>query len=47
MFTLLRQADMSDEQFAADAACVEKDLAALKAMLETGNEKTKTGEDMP
>ena len=34
MFTLLRQADMSDEQFAADAAWVEKDLAALKTILE-------------
>ena len=37
MFTLLRQADMSDEQFAADAAWVEKDLAALKIILEADN----------
>ncbi|WOS61258.1 SRPBCC family protein [Sinorhizobium fredii] len=47
MFTLLRQAEMSKEHFAADAAWVEKDLAALKTILEAGNEKAKTGENMP
>ncbi|MEJ6848371.1 SRPBCC family protein [Sinorhizobium fredii] len=47
MFTLLRQTSMSDAQFAADAAWVEKDLAALKTILEAGNEKAKTGENMP
>ncbi|WP_018240025.1 polyketide cyclase [Ensifer sp. BR816] len=34
MFTLLRQPGMSDAQFAADAATVEEDLAALKGFLE-------------
>ncbi|ASY56900.1 polyketide cyclase [Sinorhizobium sp. CCBAU 05631] len=34
MFTLLRQFDMSDEQLAADAACVQKDLDTLKTILE-------------
>lgn len=34
MFTLLRQFDMSDEQFAADAAWVEQDLTTLKTFLE-------------
>ncbi|WP_331374570.1 SRPBCC family protein [Sinorhizobium chiapasense] len=35
MFTLLRQPDMNDEQFAADAAAVEKDLATLKSIMES------------
>jgi hypothetical protein len=34
MFTLLRLPDMTDEQFAADAAHVRKDLEALKHMME-------------
>jgi len=34
MFTLLRLADMTDEQFAADATHVAKDLATLKTLLE-------------
>jgi carbon monoxide dehydrogenase subunit G len=33
-FTLIRQPGMSDARFAADAAVVEKDLKALKALLE-------------
>jgi hypothetical protein len=33
-FTLIRQPGMSDAQFAADAVAVEKDLQALKALLE-------------
>jgi hypothetical protein len=33
-FTLFRLPAMSDEQFAADAAWVERDLLALKALLE-------------
>lgn len=36
VFTLFRQPGMTDEQFAADAAWVEKDLAALKEALERG-----------
>lgn len=35
VFTLFRQPGMSDEQFAQDAAMVEQDLAALRAVLET------------
>jgi hypothetical protein len=35
LFTLFRQPGMSDEMFARDAAWVAKDLAALKALLET------------
>jgi hypothetical protein len=35
MFTLLKLPDMDDERFAADAAWVEKDLAALKTLMET------------
>lgn len=42
MFALLRRPEMSDEQFASDAAWVEKDLAALKTILETDNEKQET-----
>jgi hypothetical protein len=34
MFTLLHLPGMTDEQFAADAAHVRKDLEALKAMME-------------
>lgn len=34
VFTLIRRPDMSDAQFAADAAAVEKDLRTLKALLE-------------
>ena len=34
VFTLRRQAGMSDEEFARDAAAVEADLASLKALLE-------------
>lgn len=34
MFTLLRQPDMSDEQFDADRQAVEKDLKTLKNLLE-------------
>lgn len=34
LFTLFRSPDMTDEKFAADAAWVERDLAALKALLE-------------
>lgn len=33
-FTLLRQAEMSDEQFAADRQAVENDFETLKALLE-------------
>ena len=34
MFTLLRGPDVTDEAFAADAAAVQRDLHALKALLE-------------
>ena len=34
LFTLIRQPGMSDEQFAKDKAAVEKDLRALKNLLE-------------
>jgi hypothetical protein len=34
MFTLLRTPEMTEETFAADAAAVERDLHALKALLE-------------
>ena len=34
LFTLLRLPAMTEEQFAADAAWVERDLRALKALLE-------------
>jgi hypothetical protein len=34
MFTLIRRPGMSDEQFAADKAAVEKDLKTLKDLLE-------------
>lgn len=35
VFTLFRRPDMSDDDFAADAAAVEKDLEALKRLLES------------
>jgi uncharacterized protein YndB with AHSA1/START domain len=35
VFTLFRQPDMSDEQFAADRAAVEQDLQTLKRLLES------------
>ena len=34
VFTLFRQPNMTDEQFAADKAAVEKDLQTLKTLLE-------------
>lgn len=34
IFTLLRQPDMSDSQFAEDKLAIEKDLSALKEILE-------------
>ncbi|MFI5011057.1 MAG: SRPBCC family protein [Hyphomicrobiales bacterium] len=34
LFTLFRTPDMTDEKFAEDAAWVERDLAALKTLLE-------------
>ena len=34
MFTLLRQPDMGDEAFEADAAHIAKDLATLKSLVE-------------
>lgn len=34
VFTLIRQPDMTDAQFAADKAAVENDLASLKELLE-------------
>lgn len=37
VFTLLRVPGMTDEQFAADAAAVERDLLALKTVLEAGS----------
>jgi len=37
MLTLFRQPAMSDAEFAADIAAVEKDLAALRQMLEDGH----------
>ncbi|MEI2296901.1 SRPBCC family protein [Ensifer sp. MJa1] len=37
MFTLLRQPEMSNEQFAGDSRWVEKDLATLKSIMESGN----------
>lgn len=43
MFTLLRQADMSDEQFAGDAQWVAKDLATLKSILESESDRTHHG----
>lgn len=35
LFTLIRQPGMSDEQFAEDGAAVERDLKALKSLLES------------
>ena len=37
MFTLLRQPEMTDAQFEADAAHIAKDLATLKDLLENGS----------
>lgn len=45
MFTLLRQPGMTDEQFAADAQWVEKDLATLKFILESGSDKPNDGKE--
>lgn len=39
MFTLLRQPGMSAEQFAGDAAWVAKDLATLKSIMESGEDR--------
>jgi len=39
LFTLIRQPGMSDEQFAKDKAAVEKDLHALKNLLERDSGK--------
>ncbi len=39
MFTLLRQPGMSAEQFAGDTGWVAKDLAALKALMESGKDR--------
>ena len=39
LFTLIRQPGMSDEQFARDKAAVEKDLHALKDLLERDSGK--------
>lgn len=39
MFTLLRMPGMSDEQFAGDAGWVEKDLATLKSIMESGRDR--------
>ncbi|WDZ78625.1 SRPBCC family protein [Ensifer adhaerens] len=39
MFTLLRQPGMSGEQFAGDASWVEKDLATLKSIMESGKDR--------
>ncbi len=39
LFTLIRQPGMSDEQFANDKAAVEKDLHALKDLLERDSGK--------
>jgi hypothetical protein len=36
VFTLFRQPEMSDKQFAADKEAVEKDLQTLKSLLEQG-----------
>lgn len=38
LFTLFRQPGMSDEIFARDAEWVARDLAALKALVETGSD---------
>jgi hypothetical protein len=34
VFTLFRRPEMSDDEFAADASAVERDLAALRRLLE-------------
>ncbi|OCP23179.1 MULTISPECIES: polyketide cyclase [unclassified Ensifer] len=43
MFTLLRQPDVSDGQFAGDAEWVAKDLATLKSILESESDRTHHG----
>lgn len=43
IFTLLRQADMSDEQFAGDGEWVARDLATLKSILESEGDRTHHG----
>lgn len=40
VFTLFQRPGMSDEDFARDAAWVQKDLAALKALLEKPHDHT-------
>src|SRR5687767_15101233 len=40
VFTLIRRPDMSDQEFADDLAAVEKDLGALKALLEARSDLT-------
>jgi len=40
LFTLIRQPDTSDEQFAADKAAVESDLKTLKSLLEQRSGRT-------
>jgi hypothetical protein len=40
VFTLFQRPGMSDEEFARDAAWVQKDLAALKALLEEKRDRT-------
>ena len=37
VFTLIRQPNMSDEEFKADKVAVEKDLATLKSLLEASS----------
>ncbi|OWZ93082.1 polyketide cyclase [Sinorhizobium sp. LM21] len=39
MFTLLRQPGISAEQFAGDAGWVAKDLATLKSIMESGEDR--------
>lgn len=38
LFTLIRRPGVSDDELAGDAAAVERDLAALKDLLERGPE---------
>lgn len=44
MFTVLRQPGMSAEQFAEDAGWVEKDLATLKSLMESGKDGVENGQ---
>lgn len=39
IFTLIRQPDMTDEQFEADAAAIWADLQRLKELLESGRDR--------